>query len=192
MLLVKLLLFSLTSAVRADNLPADSTTGDLSTASDAAKSPAGCYAACYANDSSASGPLTYVAVDGNYDCRCYTAFSGTALGDSAICNNDCLGDSSETCGSSIDFQSTLFSIYSEAAMLLHPTADGPGTGDSWATSATDVNQCGITGVPGSTVELSTMIEDNLLASDGSANTDNSDLTYQFDLCSGTVSGYLER
>lgn len=37
-----------------------------------------------------------------------------------------------------------------------------------------------------------MIADDLLLANGSANTDNPDLTYQFDNCSGTVSDCLER
>lgn len=166
--------------------------GDLGTATATANlsgtdfDPGTCYTACGSDDT------TYVAIDGNGDCKCYSdsPFSGTALGDSSICSYICPGaasSSDETCGRTASFDSALFSVYSEISLHLHPPSNGPGAGDAWATSGTAATQCGSTvSYAGATIEYYSMIDDGLLASDGSA-IDNSSLVYQFDECSGTVS-----
>lgn len=110
-----------------------------------------------------------------------------------MCSFTCPGDTTdiEMCGRTASFGSALFSVYSEISLLLHPVSDGPGVGDAWATSATAVNQCGTAfSHAGATIEFFSMINDGLLAANGSAR-DNSTLTYQFDGCSGTVSNILE-
>lgn len=156
--------------------------------SDTDLSPAGCFEQC------GSAEITYVAIDGNGDCRCYTSsdLAGTALGDSSICSYTCPGadaGSDEKCGRVASFDTTIFSVYSAVSLLLHP-AGNRGAGDTWATSATDL-QCGVeVGHAGSTIEFFNMVSNNLLVANGSANTANPNLTYQFDYCSGTVSNFL--
>lgn len=80
--------------------------------------PESCYTACQTLGASAETTYTAIGVDDSGDCICYTEDtfpSTTELVDddglNGLCNAECSGDASKSCGSSATPQTAVYSVY---------------------------------------------------------------------------------
>lgn len=76
-----------------------------------------CYTACQAKGTT----YTSVGIDGSGDCICYATFPDDIRVDddglNGLCNSPCKGDTAESCGSNLQANVAVSSVYAETLQL---------------------------------------------------------------------------